>query len=59
MKKPRYTDTAKYPNGYRKAVDTDITVSWRKAREKMEQERKERELNRLELQTKLTALRKA
>ena len=32
MKAPRYTDTTKYPNGYRKSTNTDISVAFRRVR---------------------------
>lgn len=37
MKRPKFTDQARYPNGYRRAVDTDIQATfariWRQQRE--------------------------
>jgi hypothetical protein len=42
--KPRFDDRVKRPNGeWVSSHETDITVSWKKAREKFEAERKRRE----------------
>jgi hypothetical protein len=32
MKTPRYTDSAKYPNGYRKSSNSDIRATFRRIR---------------------------
>ena len=37
MKSPRYTDQHKYPNGYRKAANTDVAATFRRVR--LEQQR--------------------
>lgn len=42
MKTPRYTDLAKYPRGYRKAVDTNIERTWADARKKLAEEQAKR-----------------
>ena len=58
MRKPRYTDLLKYPHGYRRAVETDITLAWERARKQLERDRKEREEKLRELPNKFTALRR-
>lgn len=30
MKQPKFTDAAKYPHGYRRSAETDITVTFRR-----------------------------
>ena len=32
MRQPRYTDTARYPNGYRKSTNTDVAATFRRVR---------------------------
>lgn len=51
MKTPRYTDLHKYPNGYKKAAETDMEKTFRRilnerARNEAEQEAKVRELKK-------------
>ena len=51
MKKPRYTDTHRYPNGYKKAAETNVKetfnrVRLERTRNEAEQEDKVRELKR-------------
>ena len=41
MKPPRYTDTHRFPNGYRKAAETDITLTFQRARQKHAENAKE------------------
>lgn len=43
MKPPKYTDEHRFPHGYMKACDTDITVAWKRMREQIEEERRKRE----------------
>lgn len=44
---------------YRPSYETDITKTWAEARKKLEAEKKKREENLRELDTKLTAIRRA
>lgn len=39
MKTPKYTDLARYPNGWRKAVDTNVAETFERARHRLEQEK--------------------
>lgn len=32
MRVPKYTDTARYPNGYRKSTNTDVAATFRRIR---------------------------
>ncbi len=41
MKQPRYTDFARYPNGYRKSTNTDVAATFRRIR--AEQQRNQEE----------------
>jgi hypothetical protein len=43
MKTPKYTDLHRYPNGYRKSTETDVTGTFRRIRREQEQARKETE----------------
>ena len=52
MKPIRYTDQHRYPNGYRKAAETDITLSFKRARQKQAE-------NAREVADKVATLRKA
>lgn len=40
--KPRYTDAKRYPHGYRRSENTDITVTWERARKQIEKHKQER-----------------
>lgn len=35
MKTPRYTDSHKYPHGYKKAAETNVEATFRREREKL------------------------
>jgi hypothetical protein len=37
MKTPRYTDLARYPNGWKKAVDTNVAETFEKVRKQLAQ----------------------
>ena len=39
MKTPRYTDKNRYPHGYRRSVETDITRTWARANKRIEDEK--------------------
>lgn len=41
--KIKFTDSHRFPHGYKQACDTDISRTWERARKKMEEDRKERE----------------
>lgn len=37
MKTPRYTDQHRFPNGYRRAVDTNVAETFERARREQEE----------------------
>ncbi len=43
MKTPRYTDLLRYPNGWRKAVDTNVAETFARVRAEQEAARLEAE----------------
>lgn len=49
MKKPRFTDSNKWPHAYRRSENTDITVTWDRARKQIEKDKAERAVKVREL----------
>ena len=56
MKTPRFTDSHKYPNGYRKAAATDIRATFRRYRAEQKALAEEAERNQAEAQQKVKKL---
>ena len=52
MKQPRYTDTHRYQNGYRKSTNTDVAATFRRVRA-------EQQKNAEEAKVKVQPLKKA
>ena len=44
MKTPRYTDTNRYPHGYRKSTNTDVEATFRRVKQEQAKNVAEREL---------------
>lgn len=41
MKTPRYTDNHRYPNGYRKAAETNVEATFKRARQEQARNQEE------------------
>lgn len=53
MKTVRYTDSHKYPNGYRKAAATDVRATFRRIRERLKAEAEQAAKDAAEVQEKV------
>ena len=59
MKPIKYTDSLRYPHGYKRAAETDITRTFARARAANEAKRKEQEENAAEATAKVRAMKGA
>jgi len=55
----RYTDTTRYPNGYRKSAETNIQLTFRRVREKLKIEAEQAARDEAERNEKLRPMRRA
>lgn len=53
MHKPKFTDAHKYPDGYRRAVDTDIQETFRRIRRRQQEQAAKKAQNEAEATRKL------
>lgn len=58
MKTPRYTDSHKYPTGYRKAAATDVRLTFRRERERLKAQAEQVAKDEAERQENLVPIRR-
>jgi hypothetical protein len=58
-KSPRYTDSARWPNGYRRAVETDIGKTFARVRAEQKKAAEQAASDEAERIAKLRPMRKA
>ena len=59
MKQPRYTDSFRYANGYRKSTNTDVAATFRRVRLEQTKAAEKAALDEAEAKAKTRPLRKA
>ena len=59
MKTPRYTDADRWPNGYRRAAETDISKTFARVRAEQKRQAEQDAKNAAEAQEKMRPLKKA
>ena len=57
MKRPRFTDSDRYPLGYTHAKATDIRKTWARERKRLADEKAKQEAAQTEQQTKVRKLK--
>jgi len=58
MKPPRFTDMHRWPNGYRRAAETDISKTFARVRVEQKKAAEQAALDAAELDAKLRPMRK-
>ena len=58
MKQPRLTDTHRWPNGYRRSAETDISKTFARVRVEQKKAAEQAALDAAELDAKLRPMRK-
>ena len=59
MKAPRWTDAHKYPQGYRKAANTDVAATFRRVRERIKAQAEQAAKDEAERAEKLRPMKRA
>ena len=59
MKPPRYTDSSRWPNGYRRAAETDISKTFARVRAEQKKAAEQAAIDAAEREAKLRPMRKA